>query len=316
MDERPPLVIRFSPHTTANLSTSISFSTSHALPGSRDVLLEKQADFPSVPTNEHTMKLIQPLLDLVIVHQDSIWFLRPVDPVIDHAENYNRIIERPMDLGLMRKKCLTGSYTTFDQLVADMDLLIKNAMLYNPISHCVHQACLKLSYFFRDQLLRIEANPGINPFESASTTAAENRIAGAISNFQRAKKDAAKAEKATQDASRTKVPQRQAKKITEAEMESLVMDIKKLKSPALIGVLEIIAKKPFKIDLLPLEVDLSIAEESVIERLKTYVDCCKESNAQFYYAWKPQLPDDLQEVRDKYEADLLDWLKPPAEQAP
>jgi hypothetical protein len=312
----PRLIIRFSPHTTANLATEIAFSTSHSLPGRSDTFLERQADFPSVPTNEHTMKLIQPLLDLVIVHQDAVWFLRPVDPIVDHADNYTRIIERPMDLGLMRKKCLTGSYTTFDQFIADMDLLIKNAILYNPMVHLVHQACLRLSHFFRDMLLKIEAFQGINPFESASTTAAENRIAGAISTFQKAKKEAAKAEKATLDVMRAKVPQRQAKKITEAEMEGLVLDIKRLKNSALIGVVEIIAKKPFRIDFLPLEVDLSIAEEAVIERLKTYVDCCKESNSQFYYAWKPHLPDDLQEVRDKYEVDLLDWLKPPSEQPP
>jgi hypothetical protein len=279
-----------------------------------DTFLEKQAEFPSVPTTEHTMKLIQPLLDLVIVNPDAIWFLRPVDPVIDCAENYTRIIERPMDLGLMRKKCNIGSYSSFDQFVGDMDLLIKNAVLYNPISHNVHQASLKVSYFFRDQLLAIEANPGVNPFESANTSLAETRIANAISSFQRKKKEVAKAERSAQDQSRAKVPQRQAKKITEAEMEVLVQDIKKLKSSALIGVVEIIAKKPFKIDLLPLEVDLSIAEEAVIEKLKTYVDCCKEGNGHFYYAWKAQLPDDLMEIRDKYEADLMDWMKPPPDQ--
>jgi hypothetical protein len=308
------LSFRFSPYTTGTLSVQITFTTSHQLPGQNDQVLDKQAEFPTVPTNDHTLKLIQPLLDLVICHSDAIWFLRPVDPIVDHADNYNRIIENPMDLSLMRKKSLTGLYTTFDRFVSDMDLLIKNAIAYNPITHCVHQACLRLSFYFRDQLLKIEATPGTNPFDAANATAAENRIGSAISNFQRLKKEAAKGVKASLDQSRNKLPQRAAKKITEAEMEGLVQDIKKLKSSALLGIVEILAKKPFHVDLFPLEVNLPIAEEAVIARLKAYVDSCKETNGPFYYAWKPQLPDDLQEMRDKYEADLLDWMRPPPEQ--
>jgi hypothetical protein len=311
------LTVHFSPYTTGNLTTKIIFTTTHQLPGKIDALLEKQAEFPVVPTSEHTMRLIHPLIDMVIVNPDAVWFLRPVDPIIDHAESYNRIVEKPMDLSLMRKKALTGSYTSFDQFISDMDLLVKNAILYNSREHKVHQASLRLSFYFRDQLSKIEANPGMNPFESSNSAQAEARLGMALVSYQRAKKEAVRAEKNALDVTRVRGAQRQAKKITEAEMETLVQDIKKLKSGALLGVVEIIAKKPFKTELLPLELDLSTAaEEGMIERLKTYVDSCKEGNGQYYYSWRPQLPDDLQEIRDKYEAELLDWMKPPRPEQP
>ena len=305
------LVVEFSPYTTADCATKLVFRTAHQLPGAPGTLLEKQAEFFPVPDTDHTRKLIQPLLDLVIVHPDSIYFLRPVDPAIDRAENYLAIVEHPIDLGLMRKKALTGSYSSFDQFTADMDLLIKNAVKYNSLSHFVHQAALRISIYFREMLLRIKENPEGNPFEAANSSAAETRIAQAISNFQKLKKEAAKLEKQAQDISRTKVVQRQTKRITEAETVELVQDIKRLKSSTLMGVVEIIAKKPFGMDCLPLEVDLSMADEGVVHKLKQYVDGCKESNGQYYYAWKPILPADLQEMRDKYEADLLDRMKPP-----
>ena len=308
------LVLEFSPYTTADCNTKLIFRTAHQLPGATGIQLEKQAEFFSVPDTENTRKLIQPLLDLVIVHPDSVYFLRPVDPVLDRAENYLTIVERPIDLGLMRKKSLTGSYSNFDQFTADMDLLIKNAVKYNSLTHAVHQSALRLSIYFREMLLRIKENPEGNPFEAANSSAAETRIAQAISNFQKIKKEAAKAEKQAQAISRTKAPVRQTKRITEAETVELVQDIKRLKSSTLMGVVEIIAKKPFGPDLLPLEVDLSIADEGVVHKLKQYVDGCKESNGQYYYAWKPLLPAPLQEMRDKYEADLLDWMRPTPEQ--
>ena len=308
------LVLQFSPYTTSNMNTIILFRTAHQPLGVPGMLLEKQAEFLEIPSNEHTKKQIQPLLDLVIVHPDSIYFLRPVDPVIDHAENYTTIVERPIDLGLMRKKALTGIYANFNQFSADMDLLIKNAVKYNSLQHIVHQAALRLSIYFKEMLLRIIENPEVNVFENANSSAAETRIAQAISSFQKLKKEAAKAEKQAQDIMRTKVVQKQTKRITEAETVELVQNIKKLKSSQLIGVVEIIARKPFGMDLLPLEVDLSIADETIVHRLKQYVDGCKDGNGQYYYSWKPQLPPDLQEMRDKYEADLLDWMKPPPEQ--
>ena len=84
-----------------------------------------------------------------------------------------------------------------------------------------------------------------------------------------------------------------------------------MKSSSLIGVVEIIARKQFKPQLLPLTVDLLLYDDGVINTLKDYVNQCKDGSGSFYYSWRPQLPEDLQELRDKYEYELLEWLKPP-----
>ncbi|OHT11616.1 Bromodomain containing protein [Tritrichomonas foetus] len=310
-----PCIICFSPYSNSSLTTQIAFVTAHASSGKNQILSDKPAEFQKIPTTPTTMKYIIPLLNRVINQKDAYDFLRPVDPIVDRAEKYRDQIERPIDLGLMRTQALQNNYQSFDQFVADMELLIKNATTYNPLVHPVHQEALRLSYFFKDYLDKIEANPEQSPFEinaneAKYSTMAESIIGQAILQYNRAKKERERDARSA-DQPKTKQPQRQAKKVTEAEIDGIIQDIKKMKSSSLIGVVEIIARKQFKQELLPLAVDLSLYDEEIIEKLKNYVDCCKEGTGNFYYSWRPHLPDDLQELRDKYEIELLDWLKPP-----
>lgn len=298
-------------------STQINFVTVHAPSGKTPMLRDKPAEFPKIPTTPTTMKYIQPLLNRVINQKDAFDFLRPVDPIVDRAEKYRDQIERPIDLGLMRRQASQNNYATFEQFEADMELLIKNATTYNPLSHPVHQEAIRLSYFFRDYLLEIEKNPEQSPFEvnaneTRYATQADSLIAQAIIQYNKAKKERER-EARSNDQMKAKIPQRQAKKVTEAEIDNIIQEIKKMKSNSLIGVVEIIARKQFKPQLLPLTVDLSLYDEEVIEALKNYVNQCKDGSGNFYYSWRPQLPDDLQELRDKYEIELLEWLKPPSE---
>lgn len=311
------IIISFTPYSNFSLNTKIKFVTAHTPSGKITMLRDKPAEFPKIPTSPTTMKYILPLLNRVINQKDAFDFLRPVDPIVDRAEKYRDQIERPIDLGLMRRKASQNNYETFDQFEADMELLVKNATTYNPNSHPVHQEAIRLSYFFRDYLLKIEGNPEQSPFEVNANEAryanqADNLIGQAITQFNRAKKERER-EARSNDQMKTKIPQRQAKKVTEAEIDNIIQEIKKMKSNSLIGVVEIIARKQFKPQLLPLTVDLSLYDEEVIEALKDYVNQCKDGTGNFYYSWRPQLPDDLQELRDKYEIELLDWLKPPSE---
>lgn len=310
------LRFEFSPYTSANTETKIVFTTCHELAGKPRVLLTEPCQFPTIPDTDHTLKLIRPLIDLIIVNPDAGFFLRPVHEVIDRAERYHDTIDKPMDLHLMRDKVNKQYYTKFNDFINDINLLIHNATTYNPLDHEVHQAALKLSLYISSLLGEIKKDPDHYEFpnQQQNQTAAETRLAAAIADFQKLKKEAQRIQKAQLDSYKRQATQVQAAKITQQEIAQLIQNIKKLKSNALIGVIEIIAKKPFKTDLLPLEVDLSITDESQIEKLIQYVDCCiNDGLGQFYYAWRPQLPQDLQEIRDKYEAELIDWLRPPPE---
>ena len=186
------IIICFSPYSNSCITTEISFITAHTATSKSQELYEKAAEFPKIPTTPTTLKYIMPLLNRVINQRDAFDFLRPVDPVVDRAEKYREQIERPIDLGLMRTQALQNNYSTFDQFVDDMTLLIKNATTYNPLQHPVHQEALRLSYFFNDYLLRIAENPDQSPFEinadeAKYSTQAENAIAHAITQYNKAK---------------------------------------------------------------------------------------------------------------------------------
>ncbi|KAK8887229.1 hypothetical protein M9Y10_038267 [Tritrichomonas musculus] len=317
MESNDHIVLCFTPYSNFSINTQITFVTAHTPSGKTPAFTDKPAEFPKIPTTPTTMKYIQPLLNRIINQKDAFDFLRPVDPIVDRAEKYRDQIERPIDLGLMRTQALQGNYATFEQFEADMELLVQNATSFNPVTHPVHQEAIRLSYFFRDYLLKIEANPEQSPFEVNANEVryekqADTLIGQAINQYNRAKKERER-ESRSNDQMKAKIPQRQAKKVTEAEIDNIIQEIKKMKSSSLIGVVEIIARKQFKPQLLPLTVDLSLNDEEVIEALKDYVNQCKDGTGNFYYSWRPQLPDDLQEVRDKYEIELLDWLKPPPE---
>ena len=54
----------------------------------------------------------------------------PVDP--EDTPDYYDVIERPMDLETMRSKVDAGEYSTAQQFVQDIELILENAKAYNP----------------------------------------------------------------------------------------------------------------------------------------------------------------------------------------
>ncbi|EEY56694.1 ATPase [Phytophthora infestans T30-4] len=82
-------------------------------------------------------------------------FYVPVDPVA--VPNYYLIVKRPMDLSTMRDKLNDEEYTCFEQFMDDIQLIVRNANVFNPkrsrTRHIAHAAgTMKdniLSYAYR-----------------------------------------------------------------------------------------------------------------------------------------------------------------------
>ena len=55
----------------------------------------------------------------------------PVDPVKDSAPNYLQVIKNPMDLGTIKKKLKSNSYSSVDEFYDDIKLVCDNAIQYN-----------------------------------------------------------------------------------------------------------------------------------------------------------------------------------------
>ena len=75
-------------------------------------------------------------------------FNRPVDPVALNIPDYFTIIKKPMDLQTIRTKLKRGGYTTVDEYGADVRLVFRNAMEYNPPPHLVHGIAKQLLELF------------------------------------------------------------------------------------------------------------------------------------------------------------------------
>ncbi|RQM09664.1 hypothetical protein DD237_007105 [Peronospora effusa] len=65
-------------------------------------------------------------------------FNTPVDPVALKLPTYTTIVEHPMDLGTIKRKCAAGEYLELEDFALDVRLVFENAMLFNPESHYIH----------------------------------------------------------------------------------------------------------------------------------------------------------------------------------
>lgn len=299
----------FTPYTDPQFGLKIQFRTSYLPIGRAQTEGGPPAEFPNIPSNEVTMAAIPAILEQTIINPDAGYFLRPVDPKVDQAATYLDEIKNPIDLGQMHRRANNGNYSNFKELTDDMQLLISNATKYNNSNHPVYRAAINLSYFFRDLLIRLERDPqGVAA--SRALHQAEARIGNELLRFQKRKADI---ERMENEQTKIKQPPKPAKKVTQEEIEDLVQDIKGLSTSALIGVIEIITKKPFSPSMLPFYRDISILDPGIVEDLRTYVQSVKREDIQVpvYYAWRPPLPQRLAELRASYESELLTWKSAP-----
>ncbi|KAL0236476.1 hypothetical protein GEMRC1_003058 [Eukaryota sp. GEM-RC1] len=80
-------------------------------------------------------------------------FLQPVNQ--REVPSYYKIIKKPIDLRLMREKARRGEYQNFETLKSDFDLMIGNALKFNP-PKSLFATCAKRMRDYGHQLFEIE----------------------------------------------------------------------------------------------------------------------------------------------------------------
>eukprot|EP00571_Detonula_confervacea_P015865 CAMPEP_0172301040 /NCGR_PEP_ID=MMETSP1058-20130122/3011_1 /TAXON_ID=83371 /ORGANISM="Detonula confervacea, Strain CCMP 353" /LENGTH=1734 /DNA_ID=CAMNT_0013011029 /DNA_START=299 /DNA_END=5503 /DNA_ORIENTATION=+ len=81
-------------------------------------------------------------------HSHGWVFNSPVDPVELGLPDYFEVIERPMDLGTVKRQLDNGIYRSLKQLEIDVNLTFGNAMLYNPEGSVVWNMAKELQDVF------------------------------------------------------------------------------------------------------------------------------------------------------------------------
>jgi hypothetical protein len=126
-----------------NRGSSGKFETSarSCLPGTVNALLMKDCEL-----------LLKKLMD----HQYGYVFNTPVDVVKLNLPDYFTFIKHPMDLGTIKVKLGTRSYTSPLEFASDVRLTFSNALTYNPPNNDVHIMADTLSKFFATRWKSIE----------------------------------------------------------------------------------------------------------------------------------------------------------------
>jgi bromodomain-containing factor 1 len=84
--------------------------------------------------------------------KDAGPFIEPVDPVKLNIPTYPTIIKNPMDISTMEKKLKGDEYATVEDYIADMDLIVSNAVTFNGPDHFVSNSARNLKKAFEKQL--------------------------------------------------------------------------------------------------------------------------------------------------------------------
>jgi len=107
--------------------------------------------------SEYVMRIGKPILQKLMSHdRNRNTFNQPVDPVELGIPHYFQVVTQPMDLGTVLSKLRAGKYYTIKACFDDVELVFKNAMLFNHSSHEVHKMARDLLQEFRTEVAQAE----------------------------------------------------------------------------------------------------------------------------------------------------------------
>jgi len=73
---------------------------------------------------------LRDMIKILLRDKRFTYFSRPID--VEDVPDYYDVIENPMTFSMMLEKVDKHGYTCVKQLVQDIDLIVSNALLYNP----------------------------------------------------------------------------------------------------------------------------------------------------------------------------------------
>lgn len=73
---------------------------------------------------------LRDMLKILLRDKRFTYFSRPID--VEDVPDYYDVIENPMTFSIMLEKVDKHGYSTVKQFVQDIDLIVSNALLYNP----------------------------------------------------------------------------------------------------------------------------------------------------------------------------------------
>lgn len=101
---------------------------------------------------------------------DARFYKEPVDPVKLNIPNYRDIITRPMDLGTIEKKLKNNGYSSPQEMIDDVHLMVQNSLTFNGPDHLVAQEGQKLKGTFDKQIANLPKPEEVEEKKPKKTT--------------------------------------------------------------------------------------------------------------------------------------------------
>lgn len=125
-----------------------------------------ESDKPIVEMPKHQVKYATSSLKAVKRLKDAAPFIHPVDPIKLNIPTYFEVIKNPMDLGTMEKKLNNGEYGTKEDMLADVQRIVDNCLVFNgPDSFISGMAKSLLTSFERHMFNFPSAEPPVEPLK-------------------------------------------------------------------------------------------------------------------------------------------------------
>lgn len=99
------------------------------------------------------------VMDKILQKRISGMFAQPVDPERDGVPTYFQIIDRPMDLGTVRKKLEGDEYPTVQEWKNDVELIWENSYRFNGRNALVSVLARQLQVMFSEETEMITDQP-------------------------------------------------------------------------------------------------------------------------------------------------------------
>jgi hypothetical protein len=116
---------------------------------SEPVLILSGPATPPPPVKKRSEKdICKEILGKLKSHQHAYWFLEPIDPIKLGIPTYFEIIQEPMDFSTIASRLERDGYDK-DAFKADVDLVFKNAKLFNSPGTLVHIHAVEIEKLFR-----------------------------------------------------------------------------------------------------------------------------------------------------------------------
>jgi len=94
--------------------------------------------------SRHELEFCKDVTKRLIDHPLCKAYLRPVNPELDGAHDYFKIIKHPMDLGTIMKKLENNEYTKVQEWQSDIKLVWDNSKEYNTGKGVLHLTADKM----------------------------------------------------------------------------------------------------------------------------------------------------------------------------